>query len=261
LVAQLDNTNALVRLKAVECLGQMTEAGQTDILAALRAKLKDSARSVRLQAAHYLATTLDTNTPVGGEYLRYLDHISDQPLGQMQAGLFDLERSDPAHALQHYQTAVKWDPDSPGLRHDLAVVLSQLGRNQEAVTQLEQAVALAPKNGDFHLALALALNAVGDTARVLSELELAVKCDPGFARAWYNLGLARSSRGDDAGALAALARAESADPSDPNAPYARATVLARLGRLDEARAACRHALELAPDFTPAFNLLQRLGSQ
>jgi len=72
--------------------------------------------------------------------------------------------------------------------------------------------------------------------------------------------LARSRQGDDSGALAALVRAESADPSDPRAPYARATVLARLGKLDEARSAARRALELDPN-SPAANLLRQLGGR
>jgi Flp pilus assembly protein TadD len=104
------------------------------------------------------------------------------------------------------------------------------------------------------------LNETGDTDRMLTELEQAVQCDPRHARAWYNLGLARSARGNDASALEALVRAESADPSDPRTPYARATVLARLGKLDEARVAARRALELAPN-SAAADLLRHIGRQ
>ena len=41
-------------------------------------------------------------------------------------------------------------------------------------------------------------------------------------------------------------------------PYARATVLARLGRREEARNAARRALELNRDFTDAQQLLRQL---
>jgi len=91
-------------------------------------------------------------------------------------------------------------------------------------------------------------------------LEQAVQCDPRHARAWYNLGLARSGLGDDTGALAALVRAESTDPTDPRAPYARATVLVRLGKLDEARSAARRALELDSN-SAAANLLRQIDGQ
>lgn len=260
LVAQLNNINALVRQMTVQSLGPLAEAGQPDIVAALQPKLKDSSRNVRIETARHLAATLDTNTLAGGEYLHFLDHISDQPLGQLQTGVFEMMRGDPTNALVHFQTAVKWDPYSAGIRHELAILLSQLGRAQEAVTQLEAAVKLAPKQAELHYTLALALNEAGESGRVVPELEQAVKCDSQFARAWYNLGLARSGQGDDAGALVALVRAESADPSDARTTYARATVLARMGKLDEARAAARRALELAPN-SAAAALLRQLGGQ
>ncbi len=261
LLARLQDTNALVRQMAVQALGPLAEAGQAEIVAALQPELKDPSRNVRIETARHLAAALDTNSPAGREYLRFLDHASDQPLGQLQTGVFEMLRGDPTNALAHFQTAVKWDPYSAGIRHELAILYSQLGRTAEAVTQLEAAVRLAPNDADFHYTLALALNEAGESARVLPELELAVKCDPQFARAWYNLGLARSAQGDDAGALPALERAESADPTDPRAPYARATVLARLGRLAEARTAARHALELDPHSAASANLLRQLGGQ
>jgi Flp pilus assembly protein TadD len=256
----LNNINALVRQMTVQALGPLAEAGQPDIVAALQPKLKDSSRNVRIETARHLAATLDTNTLAGGEYLHFLDHISDQPLGQLQTGVFEMMRGDPTNALVHFQTAVKWDPYSAGIRHELAILLSHLGRAQEAVTQLEAAVKLAPKQAELHYTLALALNEAGESGRVVLELEQAVKCDSQFARAWYNLGLARSGQGDDAGALVALVRAESADPSDARTTYARATVLARMGKLDEARAAARRALELAPN-SAAAALLRQLGGQ
>jgi len=260
LIAQLNNTNALVRQMAVQSLGQLAEAGQPDIVAALQPMLKDASRNVRVETARHLAASLDTNTVAGGDYLRFLDHVSDQPLGQLQVGMFELMRSNQTNALAHFQTAVEWDPYSAGIRHELAMVLSQLGRAREAVTQLEAAVRLAPQDARFHYTLALALNEAGETSRVLPELEQAVKCDPQFARAWYNLGLARSAQGNDAGASEALMRAESADPSDPRTPYARATVLARMGKIGEARSAAQRALALNPGFAAAADLLRQLGT-
>lgn len=259
LTAQLQNTNALVRQMAVQALAPLAQAGRGDVVAALQPRLQDASRNVRIEAARHLAAALDTNSPAGREYLRFLDHASDQPLGQMQSGVFKLMRGDATNALVHFQNAAKWDPYSAGIRHELAVVLSQMGRAGEAVAELEQAVKLAPQDAEFHYKLALALNEVGEAARVLSELELAVKCDPRHARAWYNLGLARSAGGDTLGAVDALVRAESADATDPRIPYARATVLARLGKTGEAKSAARRALELNPNFAEAAVLLHQLG--
>ena len=261
LTAQLQNTNALVRQMAVQTLGSLAQAGSAEVVAVLKPRLQDASRNVRIEAARQLAVTLDTNSTAGREYLQFLDQVSDQPLGQLQNGVFKLSRGDVTNALVHFQTAVKWDPYSAGIRHELAIVLSQMGRVAEAVAQLEQAVKLAPNDAEFHYKLALALNEAGETARVSSELERAVKCDPRHAGAWYNLGLARSAAGDGAGAVDALVRAESADTADPRIPYARATVLARQGKTGEAKAAARRALELAPNFAEAAALLRQLGGR
>jgi Flp pilus assembly protein TadD len=258
LSAQLQDTNPLVRQMVVQSLGPLAEGGQPEIVSLLQKNLSDPSRNVRVEAARHIAATLDTNSLAGKEYLQLLDRMADQPLGQLQRGVFELLRGDATNALEHFQTAAKWDPYSAGIRHELAIVLSQLGRSAEAVAQLEAAVKLAPNDAEFHYKLALALNETGDSARVLTELETAVKCDPHHARAWYNLGLARSSRSDGTGALDALMRAESADPNDPQIPYARATVLAQLGRLDDARAAARRALEINPAFSPAAELLNQI---
>jgi len=261
LKGQLDHTNALVRQMVVQGLAPLAESGRADVVTALQEKLHDESRNVRIEAARHLTASLDTNSPAGSEYMLFLDHVSDQPLGQMQLGVFELMRGDATNAVKHFQTAVQWDPYSAGIRHELAIVYSQLGRTKEAVIELEEAVKLAPNDAEFHYKLALALNEAGDSARVSSELEQAVKCDPRHARAWYNLGLVRSSRGDEEGAVNALVRAEAADPNDPRIPYARATVLARVGRIFEARAAAMRALKLEPNYAAAAALLQQLGGQ
>ncbi|MGA9874319.1 MAG: tetratricopeptide repeat protein [Solirubrobacteraceae bacterium] len=261
LIAELANTNPLVRQMVVQALGPLVNAGRADVIAALRPELQDPSRNVRVVTAQQFAATLDTNSLAGQDYLNFLNHGADQPLGQLAMGDFIFKRGDITNALPHFQTAAQWDPGSPGIRHELAIVLSQLGENQAAVAQLEAAVKLAPNEAETHYDLALAFNAAGDTGRVIPELEQAVKLNPQFARAWYNLGLARSGQGDLAGAVAALLRAESANPSDPRIPYARATVLARQGNITAARTAAQRALELAPGDTDAAALLQQLNGQ
>ncbi|MEY4385834.1 MAG: hypothetical protein RLY20_1117 [Verrucomicrobiota bacterium] len=260
LARQSNHTNALVRQMTVAALGPLAQAGDAAATNALRARLADPSRNVRVEAARHLGAALDTNSLAGREYLHLLAQHADQPLGQMQLGVFAFQRGNATNALPHFQTATKWDPFSPGIRHELAVALSQMGRAREAVAELEQAVKLAPRDAEFHYKLALALNEVGENERVITELEHAVKCDPNHPRAWYNLGLARAARGDNVGAETALVRAEAADPTDPAIPYARATVLIRQGRLAEARAAAQRALEINRNFPAAAALLQQLDA-
>lgn len=258
LLAALTDANALVRQCAVNALGPLAQSGNPEILAALAPLLNDPRRNVRVTTAQLLVPSLDTNSLAGRDDLRFLAHSADQPMGQLQLALFDFQRGDPTNALAHFQTAAAWDPYSPGLRAEWASVLSLLGHADEAVVQLRRVVQLAPADADNHFHLALGLNDLGDAAGALAELEQAVKLDPHHARAAYNLGLARNAAGDISGALQALQIAAAADPRDPQIPYARATILARLGRLADARAAARQALTLRPDYSDAQSLLQSL---
>src|SRR5262249_12139352 len=156
---------------------------------ALRQRLNDPIRSVRIAAASSLRASLDLSSPVGREFAHYLDNNLDQPSGQLQAALFNLSRNDLPAAQLHLQRAIAWDKHSAPPREELAVVLSRLNRPQEAVEALKEAVRVAPDNADVRFHLGLAYNELGDIKNTADQLEAAVRLDPRHARAWYNLGL------------------------------------------------------------------------
>jgi Flp pilus assembly protein TadD len=260
LVQQLADTNALVRQNIVQALTPLATSAP-EIQSALTARLTDASRNVRVVSAQALAPTIPLEALAATELRHMLTHNADQPAGQMQLGIFAFTRGDATNALKHFETAAKWDPYSPGIRHETAIALSQLGRSREALKELQEAVRLAPADAEFRFKLALAWNEVGDSANVLAELEQAVKLEPRHARAGYNLGLARMAAGNPLGAIQALRAAESAAPRDPQIPYARATIHAQLGQMPEARQATLRALELNPQFPEAAALLQQLQTR
>jgi Flp pilus assembly protein TadD len=260
LASSLTDTNALVRQSIIQTLATLGENTSPEVQAALKTRLDDPSRNVRVVAAQSLAATVDLSSRAGSELQHMLQHNADQPAGQMQLGILALARHDATNALRHFQTAVKWDPFSPGIRHETAIVLSQLGRPREALAELQEAVRLAPRDAEFRFKLALAWNELGESGNVLKELEEAVKLDPRHARAGYNLGLARHAAGNSLGAISALLAAESAAPNDPAIPYARATIHAQLGQRREARQAASRALELNPQSPEAAALLRQLDS-
>jgi tetratricopeptide (TPR) repeat protein len=254
----LAHTNALVRVNAAQSLGALAGQGNAAVDAALRKLLDDEARSVRYAAAWALRASLDLNSNAGKELLQTLDYNQDQPVGQLQKGAFLLARNQMEAALMHFAKAVAWDARSADIRQEYATVLSLAGRTQDALAQIQEACRLAPNNADHWYRLGLAWNEAGNLGEVVKALEAAVRVDPRHARSWYNLGLARHQAGDADGAVDALTRAESADASSPDYPYARATVLARLGRHAEARSAALRALEIAPRHVEARQLLDSL---
>ena len=261
LVGRLSDTNALVRQNIVQTLATLPGNTSPEIRAALNDRLNDPSRNVRIVAAQTLASELNLHSRAGSELRHMLDHNADQPAGQMQLGIFEFSRGNATNSLRHFQTAAEWDPFSPGIRHETAVLLSQLGRTSEALAELQEAVKLAPRDAEFRFKLALAWNETGNSTKALAELETAVKLDPRHSRAGYNLGLARNAAGNPTGAIQALLAAETADPRDAGIPYARATIHAQLGQMNEARRAARRALELNPQLTEAANLLHQIESR
>lgn len=73
------------------------------------------------------------------------------------------------------------------------------------------------------------------------------------------MGLAYRQARDTEQALAWLERADQANPCDARIPYARATILAKAGQRDAARAAARRILEIEPTHGSARPLLTVLG--
>jgi Flp pilus assembly protein TadD len=70
--------------------------------------------------------------------------------------------------------------------------------------------------------------------------------------------LAWNGSGDTEKALESLSRAEAIDRTSAQIPYARATILARLGRIEESRTAARRALQIQPGYAEAEELLRTL---
>ena len=259
LVNASQDTNELVRAMALRAMEPYSTARGTPAASALAKGLVDPVRSVRIDAAWALRRTVDTNSTAGRDLLATLRYNADQPSGAMQMGVFELERGNVASAVNYLQRAVSWDTNSAPLYDTLAVALSTQGRVAEAVAALESACRLAPRDSAYRYRLGLALNEAGrlDDARL--SLEQAVKLEPRFAQAWYNLGLAYAAQRKPESAVEALVRAESLDDRSPQIPYARATVLVNLNRLDEARRAALRTLEIEPNHSEANALLQSLS--
>jgi tetratricopeptide (TPR) repeat protein len=257
ILQRLEHTNALVRGAAVHALEPTVQA--PEIGEALRKRLDDPALNVRLAAAWALRASLDPQSRAGRELRHLLDSNGDQPSDQMRKGDYFLARNDPQTALGHFQKAVLWDPYSGPFRQRAAVALSALNRPREAVETLREGCRLNTNDAELRFQLALACNEAGDLSEAIKELESTVKINPRHASAWYNLGLAQSSAGQPEAAIESLLRGETAEPLDARIPYARATVLARIGKNREAAVAARRALEIEPSYSDARQLLQQLG--
>jgi tetratricopeptide (TPR) repeat protein len=131
------------------------------------------------------------------------------------------------------------EPRHAGALHLLGTLALQAGRPQDALACLDQALAIDPTNALAHCRRAQACQALGRPAEALAGYHEALHArhdiDTAFERLAESLRPAEPTTGtEDAGALSAAAHND------------RGVALARQGRLDEAVACFRRALELRP---------------
>lgn len=136
-------------------------------------------------------------------------------------------------AVEQYSKTLRIDPEYPHARNNLAVALAELtgrqkrgsssrkddpgyqkavervrlamelnaqNRLDEAISELEAAISLAPDLAEAHCDLGVVLGRRGDNERAILECREAIRLEPGFAQAHMNLALGLSFARDYAGA-------------------------------------------------------------
>ena len=146
-----------------------------------------------------------------------------------------------------------------GMEHPLMLHLSAdrlmgEGRHAEALPRLERARALAPADANVLNALGQALIVLGRPDQAREVLDAALEARPDFPAALFSRGQALEAMGELEAAQADY-EAAARRPDYPEPMAALASIAARLGRRDEARAWAEKALALAPGYwAPALAL-------
>ena len=125
-------------------------------------------------------------------FRRFLKLVPGSVKGEDNLGLAlqGLGRADDAIAA--FKIAIGWQKDSliqgPGPLLDLGALLIEQNRTEEAVSCLQQAVAVAPEGARGHEQLGKAYDRLGQLNRAQSELEKASELAPQNPRLHYQLG-------------------------------------------------------------------------
>ena len=117
-----------------------------------------------------------------------------------------------ADAESMYRNVMRTDPHHADAVHLLGVIALQQGRNLEAIEQIQQAIAISPRNAEFHCNLAAAHRACGEFDLAIENYQRALDINPDLAGAYNNLGNALLEKGDRRGAEQSYARALEIDP-------------------------------------------------
>ncbi|HEY0408058.1 MAG TPA: tetratricopeptide repeat protein [Pyrinomonadaceae bacterium] len=135
-------------------------------------------------------------------------------------------------------------------REGLAQLLAGYGAASKRLDAADAAVRLGRAVPETHYVRAALLADKGERAEALAEYERAVALRPRDAALWLEVGRARDQEGDGAGALAAFREAARLAPFYAAPRWQLGNTLFRAGRLDEAFAELRLAVDSNPKLTP-----------
>jgi tetratricopeptide (TPR) repeat protein len=249
-VLSTDPAQVQAALRMAQLFGQ---TGRVDDAIALYERIATRATDPRLAA---LARQQQT-----GLYVRKAEQLA----GQLERGEGDLaearrlgpilvERGAHDVAAPMLEAATRLSPRDPQLWYFLGRAHADRGRFEAGLAALERSDQLFPGNLllRHHLAISYGRSGQPDKAIPIFEELSRQDDDPNIRReARISLGLLRAARfdevGDHEGALAEYDALLALAPEDVTMIGERARLLAELGRDDEADAALRRILEIAPD--------------
>lgn len=150
-------------------------------------------------------------------------------------------------SLEYLQRALAMQPESPQAHNNLANTYRRLNQLDQAATLYQQALDLDPGYAEAHSNLAFLQSTQGHFELAAQSARRAIDLNPQLADAYLNLAQAESARLQYANALHWLNALHDFAPHYIAGLTARTHLLCKLNRLDEAQAAARQAVELAPD--------------
>ena len=231
--------------------------------------LSDRLRVIRIEAASLLSPALasdilqadrDRLMSAIDENIAALLVNDDRPESLTNLGGIQVNIGNNDAAERAYRNALDLDSRWVPALVNLADLYRGQGRNDESASLLDEAISVAPENGDVRYAYGLALVRQGRSSEALDELSLATAYSPGNAHYIYVYGVALNSVGQAAEAVAALAAGHEKFPDDIDILYALATIERDRGSTARALIFARRLQSLRPS-NPEFQaFVQQLES-
>jgi Tfp pilus assembly protein PilF len=146
-------------------------------------------------------------------------------------------------------------PADGGCLTQRAETLLGLGRSDEALQDVDEALKRDPGNGEANALRAVVQVARNDNAAALQAANAATSSAPNSYRAWLAQSYAQQAGFDLDSALASVTKAQSLEPNNPLLNARAAELLLSLGRTGEAETAARAVVQGNPDESRGHTML------
>lgn len=241
LLPYLNDTSALVRHTVVQGLRNFPLQTWLNAAAPL---LSDKVRAVRIAAANLFldvpsqqipTTHFEAFTKAKNELYSYTIFQTDFAMGSLQAGDYHRRINDLPNAEKFYRRSIAKDSQLVNARVNLASTLNSLGRNDEALQQLELSARIQPGSDHIFYTLGLLHAEMGNMPKAEQALYNATRLNSGNVRAWYNYGLLLAQQGKAAEAEKKYLQALKADPVNGSVLNAITILYLQQGKMEKAR--------------------------
>ena len=146
-------------------------------------------------------------------------------------------------AVTQLQNALEHAPENTTVLENLAIALTNMGRQDEALLHWRRCVQLSPNDSRAQLNLGTALGFLNQAAEAEFHLQRATQLDPNSAPTFFRLGRTQSYLGRFDDALGSFRAAMALNPDEPMALGAAARLLAT--HPDSSKRRPSEALDLA----------------
>jgi len=167
------------------------------------------------------------------------------PIKMVVADLY-LEQGDPHSAIYHYHSLISSSEPFFEVLHNLGLAYVQINLFKEAVEQFERAAEYLPNSFELHVNWGAALKNLGRYHESLEHLSKAGKIEPEDPRVWLNKGVTFDALNDSLEAIKSYDLALKIDPGYLEAYCNKANSLLVMGNYAEALAAYKSALTIKP---------------
>ncbi|MGB8217155.1 MAG: tetratricopeptide repeat protein [Candidatus Methanoperedens sp.] len=144
---------------------------------------------------------------------------------------------------------------SHNIHNNLGLAYDRIGKYEEAITELKEALRLNPDYIEVHNNLGVTYDRMGKPDEAVNELKVALNLNPNYAEAHCNLGNIYTSAGRYEEAAGELEEALKINPELAIGHNNLGNIYALQKRNEEAIQEFKEALRINPDYAPAHNNL------
>jgi tetratricopeptide (TPR) repeat protein len=181
---------------------------------------------------------------------RGFDAIATSELARLERGLDRPQKALEAIEASGLDLAA---PDNEVVLQQSVGTLDELGRNDEALAQVDAAIARTPERASLRALRGVVLLRAGSEDDARLAFEQALERDPNSARATAGLGTVRADSGQLPEAIALFDKAYALDPHEGNYAYSAAQLVLATGKEADAESRLREIVRKHPDVLGARN--------